>query len=56
MVIRTYNHEHVLPTVKVYFERRQLAEVFITHVQDSHLRKRISKENFLVCRSLPLAV
>jgi len=43
--------EHVL-IVKFYFERRKTANVFMTHVHDfseTHVRKRISKENFLVC-------
>jgi len=38
--------EHVL-IVKVYFKRRKIAKVFITHVQDL-FRKSLLKENFLV--------
>ena len=30
--------------VKVYFERRKIVEVYVTHVQD-FFRKRLSKEN-----------
>ena len=42
--------EHVL-IVKVFFERRKIAKVFMTHVQ-VFFRKSLSKatfENFLVC-------
>ena len=39
--------EHVL-IVKVYFERRKIAKVFMTLMQDS-FRKSLRKENFLVC-------
>jgi len=42
--------EHVL-IVKVSFERRKIAKVFMTHVQD-FFRKWLSKDNFLVCHYL----
>jgi len=42
--------EHVL-ILKVSFERRKIANVFMTHVQD-FFQKRLLKENFLVCHYL----
>jgi len=42
--------EHVL-IIKVYFERRKIAKVFMTQVQN-FFRKSLSKENFLVCHSI----
>jgi len=42
--------EHVV-IVKVYFERRKIAKVFMTHIQD-FFRKSLSKEDFLVCHYL----
>ena len=46
--------EHVL-MLKVYFERRKIAKVFMTHVQVSFrksLKQLLSEENFLVCHYL----
>ena len=44
--------EHVL-IVKVYFERRKIAKVFMTQVQD-FFRKSLSKENIIVSDYLKL--
>jgi len=41
--------------MKVSFERRKIAKVFMTHVQ-VFFRKSLSKENFVVCHYLKQGV
>jgi len=51
IVSTSFQVEHVL-IVKVSFERRKIAKVFMTHVQvffRKSLSKATLKENFLVC-------